>query len=238
MEAIILAGGLGTRLRGVIGEAPKCMAPVAGQPFLAYLFRYLEKQGCQRCVLSLGYKHEAVLAWLEQHPPSFKIKWVIEKEALGTGGGIRLALSEAKAPDVVILNGDTLFHIDLSALLAFHQGCKAETTVALKALRNFDRYGTVTTAADAHITAFTEKAPTETGMINGGIYCIRREAFLSRPFPTRFSFEQDYLERHTKAGLFFGWQSTGYFIDIGVPSDYERAQTEIPELFTQRGRLE
>ena len=87
MECIVLAGGLGTRLRGVIGEMPKCMAPVGGKPFLYWLFRYLSGQGCTRCVLSLGYRHEAVLSWLRQNPPDFAVDYVVEQEPLGTGGG-------------------------------------------------------------------------------------------------------------------------------------------------------
>lgn len=233
MEALILAGGLGTRLRGVIGEAPKCMAPVGGRPFLHYLFRYLEREGCTRCVLSLGYKHEAVLAWLADTPPPFEVRWVVEETPLGTGGGIRLALAQTAADDVVILNGDTLFDADLYALHQAHRQRRAEATLALKTLRDFDRYGTVTTTPDGCIEAFEEKKPKARGLINGGVYCIRREAFLQRPFPLAFSFERDYLEAQVHAGSLGGWESPGYFIDIGVPADYERAQTEVPALFSR-----
>src|SRR6185312_8111452 len=129
MECIILAGGQGTRLQGVIGEYPKCMAPVNGQPFLHYLFKYLSDQECSRVVLSLGYKHEVVTAWLATKPLPFEIDYVVETQPLGTGGGIALALSKTKTDDVVVLNGDTMFQADLKALIDFHKEKQAATTL-------------------------------------------------------------------------------------------------------------
>jgi D-glycero-alpha-D-manno-heptose 1-phosphate guanylyltransferase len=230
MEAIILAGGLGTRLRGVIGEAPKCMAPVAGQPFLAYLFRYLEQQGCSRVVLSLGYQHQAVLDFLEKTRWPFEIVWVIEDTPLGTGGGIRLALQAAREASVFVLNGDTFFDVDLQAFQEFHQQQPGETSLALKHLFDFDRYGTVQ-LQDKRITAFEEKQPRKEGLINGGVYIINRESFLSRSLPEQFSFEKEYLESLVDTGIFSGLVAPGYFIDIGIPADYERAQTDFTQLF-------
>ena len=230
MECIVLAGGLGTRLRGVIGELPKCMAPVGGKPFLHWLFRYLERQGCTRCVLSLGYKHEAVLEWLQNHPPAFETGYVLEHEPLGTGGGIALALQACREADVVIVNGDTLFDADLKRLRDFHTATGAETTLALKGLRHFERYGTVETLPEGAVVAFHEKQPCAEGLINGGIYLVRKNALPAHGFPEKFSFEKDYLERATGSGALYGLPDEGYFIDIGVPEDYERAQTEVPAL--------
>ncbi len=233
MESIILAGGLGTRLRGVIGAAPKCMAPVAGKPFLHYIFRYLESCGCTRVVLSLGYQHEAVLQWLDASPRgSFSVEWVVEEEPLGTGGGIQLALSECREEEVCILNGDTLFPVNLQAMLELHRQRRPETTIALKAMRDFDRYGIVQTNADDVITAFEEKAPRPEGRINGGVYVINRAAFRNRSLPQKFSFEKDYLERFVGEQKFIGWESEAYFIDIGVPQDYEQAQHDFQTIFT------
>ena len=228
MEAIVLAGGLGTRLRGVIGESPKCMAPVAGKPFIQYLFRYLEREGCTRCVLSLGYKSEAVLGWLQTNKPSFDVTWVIEEEPLGTGGGILLALKQARSPQVFVLNGDTFFDVPLREMASFHQDKGALASLALKPLRDFDRYGVVETDASGTITAFREKAPCTEGNINGGVYCLDRQALLSQPFPQKFSFEKEFLEPQVPKGTLHGYTSNGYFIDIGIPDDYNRAQTEIP----------
>ncbi len=230
MECIILAGGLGTRLRGVIGEAPKGMAPVNGRPFLAYLFRYLAEQGCTKAILSLGYKHEIVLDWLEDNRPEFTLDWVIEEEPLGTGGGIKLALEKATEETVFILNGDTFFDVALSAMQD-EQDERSETILALKHLENFERYGSVTASSNGRILSFEEKKPMAAGFINGGIYLIRREDFLARAFPQKFSFEQDYLEAFIGEGVFRAHKSNGYFIDIGVPDDYEKAQHDFINLF-------
>jgi D-glycero-alpha-D-manno-heptose 1-phosphate guanylyltransferase len=229
-ECIVLAGGLGTRLRGVIGEQPKCMAPVGGQPFLHWLFRYLAQQGCTRCVLSLGYRHEAVLDWLQTQSLPFEVDSVIEQEPLGTGGGMVLALQNCQHEQVFVVNGDTLFNASLDDLLQTHTDADAETTLALKPMQGFERYGTVEIASGTRITAFAEKQPCEAGLINGGIYVIRRTAFLSRLLPAKFSFEKDYLEATVSEGRLYASPDLGYFIDIGVPDDYERAQTEIPQL--------
>jgi D-glycero-alpha-D-manno-heptose 1-phosphate guanylyltransferase len=234
LEAIILAGGLGTRLRGVIGEdTPKCMAPVVGKPFLHYLLQYAAEQGITRVVLSLGHKSEAIITWLQAHQYPLTIDWVIETEPLGTGGGILLALTACETEQLIVLNGDTMFHIPLRArLLDKHVRTGAETTIALKALRNFERYGTVELHDDV-ITAFQEKAPHAKGLINGGVYCISKTALLNRNLPEKCSFEKDYLERFVGEGIFYGYEDPGYFIDIGVPQDYERAQHDFQSLFSQ-----
>ena len=157
MEAIILAGGLGTRLQGVIGAYPKCMAPVNGKPFLAYIFDYLERQGCTRVVLSLGYKQEVVTEWLSKGSVDIHCTHVIESEPLGTGGGIQLALGAAKDKNVVILNGDTFFDVDLQKMMDFHLKTESKTTLALKQMREFERYGVVIMGANNIIVSFEEK---------------------------------------------------------------------------------
>ena len=228
MECIILAGGLGTRLRSVIGDQPKCMAEVNGKPFLHYMFDYLEEQGCTRLILSLGYGHESVTRWLDSTPRrTFGISHVIEQEPLCTGGGIRLAMQETTDENVIVLNGDTMFRISLPGLLDTHLAASAETTLALKPMRSFDRYGAVRTGEENIITAFEEKKYRDQGLINGGIYCITRSDFMSRELPVKFSFEKDYLEAEVAKGIFAGYTSDAYFIDIGIPGDYEKAQKEL-----------
>lgn len=231
MESIILAGGLGTRLRGVIGEQPKCMAPVNGQPFLYYLFQYLTANNCTRVVLSLGYKHEVIQDWYKRTNWPFEIDYVIEEEPLGTGGGIQLALRAAKDNQVLILNGDTMFQVDLKALMQFHSAQQAEATLALKPMKQFDRYGVVRKDAGNKIEGFEEKKYTEQGFINGGVYVIERVAFLAENRPEKFSFEKDYLEATVSEGNFYGYESDAYFIDIGIPVDYEQAQQDFKVLF-------
>src|ERR1700744_6341121 len=143
METIILAGGIGTRLPGMIGPCPSCMAQVDGQPFLAHLFEYLNKQKCTRVILSLGYKHKAVIDWLETQDLFFELDCVIESEPLGTGGGILGAIEECVTDDIVVVNGDTLFLTDLKQQMNFHRAQGAATTLALKQMTDFDRYGVV-----------------------------------------------------------------------------------------------
>ena len=154
METIILAGGLGTRLQGVIGAAPKCMAPVNGRPFLAYLLDYLDRQRCTRVILSLGYKHKAVIDWLETQDLFFELDYVVESEPLGTGGGIQAAMEEAATDDVAVVNGDTMFLADLQGQMRMHKANKAAATLALKEMRGFDRYGIVNMDNKSIITAF------------------------------------------------------------------------------------
>lgn len=231
MECIILAGGLGTRLRGAIGDYPKCMATVNGKPFLHYLFIYLQEQNCNRVILSLGYKHEVITDWLKDHQWPFEISYVIEQEPLGTGGGIQLAMREARADNVVVLNGDTMFRVGLNSQITFHQQVQSATTLALKEMKQFDRYGVVNTNIDNIITAFEEKQFRESGSINGGVYIINRQYFLSKGLPEKFSFEKDYLEAFISEQKFYGFNSDAYFIDIGIPEDYQKAQEDFKTLF-------
>lgn len=226
MECIVLAGGLGTRLQAVVEDVPKCMAPVNGRAFLHYVFDYLEQQQCTRVILSLGYKSEYILDWLKvQHRP-FTVDYVIELAPLGTGGGIQLAMQQAREEDVFVINGDTMFRVDLAQMQQSHTQSKAATTLALKQMFNFDRYGAVSLSADGIITAFEEKQYKAEGLINGGVYLVNKEFLLSKKLPEKFSFEKDYLEAFVQQHNFHGHVSDSYFIDIGIPEDYYRAQTE------------
>src|SRR5260221_7096633 len=119
-EAIILAGGLGTRLRTVVSYLPKCMAPVAGRPFLFYVINFLQSQGVEKFIFSLGYKHEAIEEYLHQRFPTVSYQIVIEEEPLGTGGAARLACSKTTGKNVLLANGDTMFKINVDALISFH----------------------------------------------------------------------------------------------------------------------
>jgi D-glycero-alpha-D-manno-heptose 1-phosphate guanylyltransferase len=226
MECIILAGGLGTRLRNTIGDYPKCMAAVNERPFLHYIFQYLQQQGCKRAILSLGYKHEVITSWLEKGKPSFETDFVIENEPLGTGGGIQLALQKAKSDTVAVLNGDTFFNIDLNLLFSFHSQKKAMTSLALKPMLQFERYGAVHVDENDCILAFEEKSFREKGLINGGVYVLSKAAFFEKHLPAKFSFEKDYLEAFVNERTFYGQQNDEYFIDIGIPQDYVKAQED------------
>lgn len=227
MAAIILAGGLGTRLREAVPDLPKCMAPVADRPFLYHVINYLRQQGVEHFIFSLGYKHEMIERYLKDEFPTLDYQCVIETEPLGTGGAIQLACGHSTATDVVVTNGDTLFKADISALLEVHRGMQNECTLALKPMRDFDRYGVVDIDQKGSITAFREKQYYREGLINGGMYLLRREQFLAHGFPKKFSFEKEFLERQASGGMIGGLAQDAYFIDIGIPEDYNRAQSEL-----------
>lgn len=229
MEVIILAGGLGTRLRSVVSEVPKCMAPIDGKPFLWYLLKYLTNYDVHKVILSVGYLKEAIYHWIEEVKDSFPFEFVyaIEEQPLGTGGGIKLALSKANDSDVYVLNGDTFFDVDLRELLACHNKIKSSITLALKPMSNFDRYGRVILNNNI-IEQFQEKCFCETGLINGGVYLVRKDAKLFDGLPQKFSFETAVLESQCKEGNLQGVVQDRYFIDIGIPDDYQRANVELP----------
>lgn len=232
MECIVLAGGLGTRLQSVIGNYPKCMAEVNGKPFLHYLFDYLEECQCiSRVILSLGHRHDVILEWLKTESRPFTVDHVIEETPLGTGGGISLALSKAIDENVLVLNGDTMFCVALDELMNFHIASRSATTLALKHMKFFERYGVVKVDSTHHITAFEEKKIYEEGYINGGVYAINKSSLINRNLPVKYSFEKDYLEAFVNEHAFYGYESEAYFIDIGIPSDYTLAQQDFKELF-------
>src|SRR5690606_10455024 len=158
MEVIVLAGGLGTRLRGVVDDVPKCMARVAGKPFLEHIFQYLESQFSDHVILSLGYKHEIVIDWLRGKAFTFKVRWVIEKEPLGTGGGLQLAVNKAKEDKIFVMNGDTYFPVNLHAMKAIMTE-HTPIVAALKPMELFERYGTVEIDDANNILSFKEKQP-------------------------------------------------------------------------------
>ena len=224
MEAIILAGGLGTRLRSVVSEVPKCMAPVDGKPFLLYVLEWLSRFDITHVVLSVGYLKEQIIDFVNARDWPFEVSYAVEKEPLGTGGGIRLALQKCRGKQVFVLNGDTFFNIDLNSL-----SFSAPVTLALKPMRDFDRYGAVDWNGDL-VTGFHEKQPCAEGLINGGIYAVDRSQLDIALYPKKFSFEKDLLEPLAGYGLVAGEVQDGYFIDIGIPEDYARAQRELPEL--------
>lgn len=238
MEVVILAGGLGTRLRSIVSEVPKCMAPVAGKPFLWYLLEQLRGYDVERVILSVGYLREAVQDWVAEHEAEypFEFRFAVEQELLGTGGGIRLAASEAEGTEVIVLNGDTLFDADLEALLRARRLSGASATLALKPMRDFDRYGTVELRTDGTVAAFREKRHCAEGLINGGVYALDLSSGLFDGLPARFSFETAVLEPLSAAGKLSGLVQDGYFIDIGIPEDYARAGAN-PELLSCRKGL-
>lgn len=225
-EVIVLAGGLGTRLRGTIGEIPKPLAPINDKPFLHFIFEYMKTQGIETAILSVGYKWEMIHAKFGEEYLGIKIKYAVEHERLGTGGGIKLALEQVERDHCFVLNGDTYFDIDLKQLADFHINAKTECTLAAKSLTNFDRYGTIDIEDDGTVSAFNEKMPKDKGVINGGIYCLSKSILNSLPKAAAFSFETDYFEPNAGTGKIKAKVFKDYFMDIGIPEDYEQFEKD------------
>ena len=227
-EAIILAGGFGTRLQGVVKDLPKPMAPVNGRPFLTYILDYLIEYHYTRVVLSVGYLHEKIEEFFGTQYKSLEIDYAVETEPLGTGGGILFAFSKCKTDNVLVINGDTMFKVDLDEFERFHHERHSLLSIVLREVEDVSRYGSVVVGGNDMITLFSEKQATAgRGFINGGIYLIDRKLFDKYPQPQKFSFEKDLMTKFYTQEMFFGMPSDGYFIDIGIPEDYERAQREL-----------
>ena len=224
--AIILAGGLGTRLRSAVADLPKCMAPVDGMPFIAFVIAYLKKEGIENFIFSLGYKSEAIINYLDADYKNLHKKYIIETKQLGTGGAIKATCKSVEEKNVVVVNGDTLFAASISNLSKFHESHAADCTIALKQMHNFDRYGAVELVEDNLINAFNEKQFCTTGLINGGVYALTVSDLVTGNYPEVFSFEKEYLEKNTGSKKLYGVVNDGYFIDIGIPEDYLRFQED------------
>lgn len=223
MEAIVLAGGLGTRLRSVVSDLPKPMAPIDDKPFLEYILKYLQKNGITKAILSVGYKWETVKDYFGNKFGNIELVYSVEDEPLGTGGAIKKAMDKVENNQVYIINGDTFFDVDLKSLILEDNDC---LMLCLKHMINFDRYGCVESNEKDFVTAFTEKGYKESGNINGGIYLVRKSIFDNYIVSEKFSFEafmqENFKELEILVKIF-----ENYFIDIGIPEDYEKAQIDL-----------
>lgn len=229
-EAIILAGGKGTRLRSVVSDMPKPLAPINNIPFLTYIIHFLKKEGIKHIVLSVGYKWEMIKEIYGNSYEGINISYAVEETALGTGGGIALALKETKQDDILILNGDSFIDFNLNDFYLFHKKENSRLSFVLKEMKDFERYGSVE-VNENKIIEFKEKKFITQGLINAGAYIAKRDIFNGLNLPERFSFEQDYLEKKVSEGCFYGYKTNGYFIDIGIPEDYNKAQIDFKDIW-------
>jgi D-glycero-alpha-D-manno-heptose 1-phosphate guanylyltransferase len=227
LEAIILAGGFGTRLQKVVNDMPKSMALINDKPFLEYLLNFLTGQDIQKVILSVGYKQEMIREYFKDHYKHLVISYAIEDEPLGTGGGILNALEQVEGDAAFAMNGDSMFRIDLLAMQHLHRNTAADLTMALRYLEDTSRYGTVRIDSEKRVTGFHEKnEDSEPGYINGGIYLINKNFLSSLTLEKKFSIEKDCFEKCFKESRIFGYPAKGYFLDIGIPEDYMTAQDE------------
>ena len=231
MQAIVLAGGLGTRLRSVVPDLPKPMAPVAGRPFLAWILDRLVEAGFDRVVLAVGYRHDAIRDHFGEAYRGLPLRYSVEDRPLGTGGALRLACGQVHDDAVFVLNGDTFVELDHRAMRSAHDAANAALSIAVHRVDDTARYGALELRA-GHVFGFAEKGRHGPGWINAGVYLLARELLLQLPADRALSFEQEVLVPQVGAIRPLAFTAEGLFIDIGVPEDYERAQV----LFARRAK--
>jgi D-glycero-alpha-D-manno-heptose 1-phosphate guanylyltransferase len=229
--AIILAGGRGTRLKTIISDLPKPMAPIMNEPFLTYQLNYLKHFGIKKVIFSVGYLSEKIIAHYNQSFENISIEYSIEKNPLGTGGGIRMAMSNLKEDLVLILNGDSFFDLNLEQFYNLHLEQKAEFSLALRYVNNSERYGNIEFNSSHQITSFIEKNQlNQSGYINAGVYILSKKLYLQNTKPNiNFSIEKDFFEKQLNQLIIKGFEFKDYFIDIGIPEDYLKAQNDFKE---------
>ncbi len=227
MQALVLAGGFGTRLRSRVSDVPKSMAPIAGRPFLEYLLDRLVVAGCQQVVLATGYLHEIIEQHFGTAYRGMTVLYSQETTPLGTGGAVRRALLTLPEAPTLVMNGDTWLNQDLAAFVAWACARTPADAVLLRRVDDVARYGSVELDGE-RIVRFGEKSGSGPGLINAGIYWLHRASFSPYGFPESFSLENDHFRAHLSDLALLGTVTDAPFIDIGVPEDYDRAQVAIP----------
>ena len=224
MDAIILAGGFGTRLQSVVSDVPKPMAPINGRPFLEILLKSLKKKGIKRVVLSVGYKAEVIMNYFGSSYGDIELVYEIEDTPLGTGGAIKAALNKCNTEKVLVVNGDTFLEFDIDNLTTEVINTNNPIIIGVN-VNDASRYGRIN-IKDGFIDSFSEKDGKSTkGLINSGHYVLPKFFFNSFSFPEKFSFENDCLEKFHKEINFRVFQTRGLFLDMGTPEDYIKANT-------------
>ncbi|MBO7180274.1 MAG: nucleotidyltransferase family protein [Bacteroidales bacterium] len=238
-EAIILCGGKGTRLKEVVNDVPKPLAPIDGIPFLSILMKYLKAQGIERVILATGYMHEKIENLYGNCYEGMEIVYSIEHNPLGTGGAIANALRKIKSENVLVLNGDSVIKFQLNEIKKQFDEIKKQfseiknhSLLILKPMERVERYGAVKTFEN-RVTAFEEKSFKEQCLINTGVYILNKEIFSDKAENEVFSFEKDFLEKEVENRSLFGIECKGFFIDIGVPEDYAAAQNNLIKQLNQ-----
>jgi D-glycero-alpha-D-manno-heptose 1-phosphate guanylyltransferase len=215
VEAVVLAGGLGTRLRAAVSDVPKPMAPVGGRPFLERLLDYWIAQGVRRAVLAVGYMHDRIRHHFGDEYRGCTIAYSIEDQPLGTGGALIQSLPFVCGKTFLVLNGDTYFAVPLEALSAFHRRHSADVSMSLFRSDN-PRYTGVSLDADGRVRSFSGQ-----GLVNGGVFMFEREAFANGVAVKVASLEKDLLPK--LAGAIYGCLFDVPFVDIGLPEDWQAA---------------
>jgi len=220
MKAIILAGGMGTRLRGVIGDVPKPMAPVGGKPFLEYLIHQLKRWGILEIILSVGFRKDIIKSHFRDGSPlGVLINYSDENEPLGTGGALKKAISSISDSCFIVMNGDSYFNVDFRDLISFHTDNADLITMGLVRVKSMNRYGNVEIGKDGIVLSFQKKGPDAPGLINGGIYVVRRDIADHIP-EGKISLEERVMPELIKEKRLYGKVFDAFFLDMGIPEDY------------------
>ena len=222
LDAVILAGGLGTRLRSVVSELPKAMAPLGGKPFLEWVLRDLRRQGVQRVVLATGYKSSSIRSHFGACFEDLQLVYSEEQAPLGTGGALCAALDRVQTDAAFVLNGDTFLDVDLAAVEARWRS-SGNPVIVVREVADTQRYGCVVLDEHHVIRGFGEKTGSGPGYISAGCYCFPRDMLAAWHGRGAFSLESDFIVPALQATRFEAWVAQGRFIDIGVPDDYARA---------------
>lgn len=237
IPVLILAGGLGTRLRSVFDSGPKSMAPIGDRPFLEYLLLQISRAGFHKLLLCVGYGQSQIEEWAGNGTKwGLRIRYSLEPEPRGTAGAVKLAADFIDNEAFVVLNGDSFLAVDLRKMVETHLESGAWATIALANVRDSTRYGTVVLTPQGQIEAFLEKstagASDSSGghLVNGGVYVFKKSVLNIVPELRAVSLEREIFPQLLAKGV-KGFISDGYFIDIGLPDDFRRAQTELPERF-------
>jgi len=229
MIAIVLAGGFGSRLRERVPDLPKPMAPVAGRPFLEYVLDQLIEGGVSNIILSVGYRADSIMAHFGSVYRSATVSYAIETTPLGTGGAIAHAMRQQDNGPIIVLNGDTYLKIDFAELTRWYQRMPSKVAMVLREVPDVARYGTVLVSGE-QVSGFAEKGKIGPGLINAGVYIIESGIFKTVGLSGSFSLETDFLQSFCDVLMPRAFITDAYFIDIGIPDDYDRAQRELCDI--------
>lgn len=232
MDAIILAGGKGTRLRGILDDCPKPMAIIAGRPFIEWLLLAVRHQGIERVLMCTGHLSEAVESYFGNGQNiGMELVYVHDPFPLGTGGAVRNALSKTNSKRLFVLNGDSYCRFDLPKLLKTHLSHNARASLSLVQVRDCSRYGSVKINEDGKVLAFLEKSPRKIpGLVNAGVYLLEREIVEEIPKGRMVSLEKEIFPNLIGSGL-YAILCKGFFIDIGTPESFNKAKKILKDEF-------
>jgi D-glycero-alpha-D-manno-heptose 1-phosphate guanylyltransferase len=224
ISVIILCGGKGTRLQTVVNDRPKSMAIINNEPFLCYLFKQLSKSDLNNIILSTGYKADIIESYFGKKIYNLSLKYSREKQSLGTGGAVKLALSKVETDYIMVMNGDSYLDIDLKSYVSWHFKNKYNSSMVLAKVENISRYGNVKADNDGRVLSFEEKdGNNKPGWINGGIYILKKTMLDTVPPDINYSLERDFFPKLIDKGL-YRFNFDGKFIDIGTPESFTAAQ--------------